>query len=49
MNLEKRDSKQLAHLIVMLDLFRDELFEELLKRHGKHGMEVLRSIQNDTF
>ncbi|MDQ0413185.1 hypothetical protein [Mesobacillus subterraneus] len=37
----------LAKLIVMLDLFRDQLFEQLLKKEGMQAMEILRKIQND--
>jgi hypothetical protein len=49
MNVERQNTSDLAQLIIMLDLFRDELYEELLKRHGKHAVEILRAAQNETF
>ncbi|MFT9597311.1 hypothetical protein [Mesobacillus sp.] len=47
--MEKQNTSDLAQLIIMIDLFRDELYEELLKRHGKHALEILRAAQNETF
>jgi hypothetical protein len=39
----------LAQLIVMVDLFRDELYEQLLKKEGMLALEILREVQNDYF
>jgi hypothetical protein len=38
---------KLAQLIILVDLFRDELYEELLKRHGNQANEILRAVQNE--
>ena len=46
--MKNRNGLELAHLIIMIDLFRDELYEELLKRHGKQALELLRTAQNET-
>lgn len=37
----------LAQLIVLLDVLRDELYEELLKNEGNKAQIILRSVQND--
>ena len=47
--MNRPNVSELAQLIVMIDLFRDELYEELLKRHGKNALEILRAVQNETF
>jgi hypothetical protein len=47
--MESQNGLELAQLIIMIDLFRDELYEELLKRHGKDAFELLRTAQNGTF
>jgi hypothetical protein len=47
--MKSRDGIELAQLIILIDLFRDELYEELLKRHGKHALELLRTAQNETY
>ncbi|MCM3121613.1 MULTISPECIES: hypothetical protein [unclassified Mesobacillus] len=39
----------LAQLIVMVDLFRDELYEQLLEKEGMRDLEILREVQNDYF
>jgi hypothetical protein len=36
----------LARLIILLDLLRDELYEELLLRKGHQAHCILRTIQN---
>ncbi|WP_162232610.1 hypothetical protein [Mesobacillus boroniphilus] len=47
--MERQNTSDLPQLIIMIDLFRDELYEELLKRHGMHAVEILRAAQNETF
>ncbi|MCM3575254.1 MULTISPECIES: hypothetical protein [Mesobacillus] len=47
--MESRNGLELAQLIIMVDLFRDELYEELLKRHGNDAFELLRTAQNETY
>ncbi|MEH7442163.1 hypothetical protein V7201_07455 [Bacillus sp. JJ1122] len=37
----------LAKLIVLLDVMRDELYEELLKSRGNQAQIILRSVQNE--
>ncbi|MEH7885221.1 hypothetical protein V7654_12980 [Bacillus sp. JJ1609] len=37
----------LAQLIVLLDVLRDELYEELLKSRGNQAQIILRSVQNE--
>jgi len=49
MNMESQNGLELAQLIIMIDLFRDELYEELLKRHGNNAFDLLRTAQNDTY
>ncbi|WP_170169152.1 hypothetical protein [Mesobacillus subterraneus] len=46
MNTQK-DDFTLAHLLVFLDLLRDEIYEELLKKHGNEAIELLRNVQNE--
>ncbi|WP_307191563.1 hypothetical protein [Mesobacillus stamsii] len=46
-SMVRQKELDLAKLIVMLDLFRDQLFEQLLKKEGMQAMEILRKIQND--
>ena len=47
--MKSQNGIELAQLIILIDLFRDELFEELLKRHGKHALELLRTAQNEPY
>lgn len=47
--MESGNGLELAQLIVMIDLFRDELYEELLKSHGNDAFELLRTAQNETY
>lgn len=47
--MNRKRQMDLAHLIVMIDLFRDELYEQLLKKEGMRAVEVLREVQNDYF
>lgn len=47
--MERRNGLELAQLIILIDLFRDELYEELLKRHGNAALELLRTAQNETY
>jgi len=47
--MESQNGLELAQLIIMIDLFRDELYEELLKRHGNNAFDLLRTAQNDTY
>lgn len=42
---EEREVK-LAQLIVLLDVLRDELYEELMQALGKQAPELLRAVQN---
>jgi phosphate uptake regulator len=37
---------KLAERIIQLDKLRDELYEELLKKIGTKGHELLRALQN---
>ncbi len=37
---------KLAERIIQLDKLRDELYEELLKKLGTKGYELLRALQN---
>ncbi|MBT2644133.1 hypothetical protein J7I80_17960 [Bacillus sp. ISL-41] len=47
--MKSRNGLELAQLIIMIDLFRDQLYEELLKRHGNDAFELLRTAQNETY
>lgn len=40
---------KLAQLIILVDQFRDELYEEFLIRHGNQADEILRAVQNELF
>jgi hypothetical protein len=44
--MDRQSEKDLAHLIVVIDLFRDRLYEEFLRKNGSHAFEILRKIQN---
>ena len=44
--MDQRKDIDLAYLIIMVDAFRDELFEELLNRQGNDAQELLRAVQN---
>lgn len=44
--MDQRKDIDLANLIILIDAFRDELFEELLNRHGNDAQELLRAVQN---
>ena len=48
-SMNRKSQMDLAHLIVMIDLFRDELYEQLLKKEGIRAVEILREVQNDYF
>jgi hypothetical protein len=45
--MDRQRELGLAQLIVMVDLFRDELYEQLLKKEGMRALEILREVQND--
>ena len=47
--MDHQNEFKLARLIIMLDLLRDELFEELLKSKGSQAHIILRTIQNKPF
>lgn len=40
------NERQLAEMIIQLDLFRDQLYEELQNNFGSSGQDVLRTVQN---
>jgi hypothetical protein len=42
----QQNELSLAQLIVLLDVLRDELYEELLKKRGNQAQIILRSVQN---
>lgn len=44
--MENEEDLLLARLIILLDLLRDELYEELLLRKGHQAHCILRTIQN---
>jgi hypothetical protein len=44
--MDQLSDKNLACLIILIDTFRDELFEELLNRKGNHAVDLLRAVQN---
>lgn len=44
--MDQRKDLNLAYLIILIDAYRDELFEELLNRQGNHAQELLRAVQN---
>jgi hypothetical protein len=45
--MKNQNDLSLAQLIVLLDVLRDELYEELLKSRGNQAQIILRSVQND--
>jgi len=45
--MKNQNDLSLAQLIVLLDVLRDELYEELLKSRGNQAQIILRSIQNE--
>ncbi|WP_213367637.1 hypothetical protein [Mesobacillus boroniphilus] len=47
--MDQRKDLNLAYLIILIDAYRDELFEELLNRQGNHAQELLRAVQNDFY
>lgn len=44
--MEEPTARQLAKMILLLDLLRDELYEQLLNRNGIQGQMILRDLQN---
>jgi hypothetical protein len=44
--MEERNEVQLAETIIQLDIFRDQLYEELMEKLGTRAPELLRRIQN---
>ncbi|WP_335376159.1 hypothetical protein [Bacillus sp. JJ1122] len=45
--MKYQNELSLAKLIVLLDVMRDELYEELLKSRGNQAQIILRSVQNE--
>ncbi|WP_423406960.1 hypothetical protein AABM38_13830 [Heyndrickxia sp. MSNUG] len=45
--MKNQNDLSLAQLIVLLDVLRDELYEELLKSRGNQAQTILRSVQNE--
>ncbi|MGA9228222.1 MAG: hypothetical protein WB217_17875 [Mesobacillus sp.] len=45
--MKNQNDLSLAQLIVLLDVLRDELYEELLKSRGNQAQIILRSVQNE--
>ncbi|WP_176167355.1 hypothetical protein [Mesobacillus jeotgali] len=44
--MDRQSGTDLARLIVVIDLFRDQLYEEFLRKNGSQALEILRNIQN---
>jgi hypothetical protein len=49
MTMMELKAMKLAQLIILVDQFRDELYEELLIHHGNQANEILRAVQNELF
>ncbi|MBT2637997.1 MULTISPECIES: hypothetical protein [unclassified Bacillus (in: firmicutes)] len=47
--MDQPSDLDLAYLIILIDTFRDELFEELLERQGNHAQDLLRAAQNGIY
>ncbi|HAQ07505.1 MAG TPA: hypothetical protein DCR24_08305 [Bacillus bacterium] len=44
--MEHQKAVHVAQLIILLDVFRDDLYEELIKTLGNQAPEFLRAVQN---
>ena len=44
--LDEQNAKEIAKMILLLDLLRDELYEQLLNKNGSQGALLLRDLQN---